>query len=202
MNFGLSLKFDIRYSKDLNLGLSFIIIRHLWYWIFYIQNLRSIGYSVSTVFFWKAIFVKSSNQDPHFVSHSNGPFSRHNTARRPQGRYLICSSCVGSSPASTVRPKNIRNFKHPKKYSSYPPKNIHFSENQRKILKSSKFWAQLNGPSLRMYENIRVSPSPLGRRRSLDEHSRVDNVWRIQRAFERKRKAHVLLNKGGPTARS
>ena len=92
---------------------------------------KSIGHSVSTVF--KAIFDKSAYQDPHFVSQSNGPFSRHNTAWRPQrGGLLICSSYVGLGPASTVHPqKNIRNFKHPQKYSSYSPKYIHFSEDQK-----------------------------------------------------------------------
>ena len=40
----------------------------------------------------------------------------------------------------------------PKKYSQnlYTPQNIHFSENPK------------NETSLRMYENIRVSPLPLG----------------------------------------
>ena len=33
----------------------------------------------------------------------------------PQGDTLLFSPYVGSGPASTVHPKNIRNFKHPKK---------------------------------------------------------------------------------------
>ena len=37
----------------------------------------------------------------------------------PQGGTLIFSSYVSSGPASTVHPKNIRNFKHPKKYLKF-----------------------------------------------------------------------------------
>ena len=40
-----------------------------------------------------------------------------------------------------------------------PPKNIHFSENPKKYW-NSKFRTQNNDPSLRMYDNIRVTPSP------------------------------------------
>ena len=47
----------------------------------------------------------------------------------PQGGTLIFSSYLGSGPASTVHPKkNIRNFKHPKKYLKFwqPSKNPQF----------------------------------------------------------------------------
>ena len=40
-----------------------------------------------------------------------------------------------------------------------PPKNINFSENPKKYW-NSEFWTPKNGPSLRMCENIRVSPPP------------------------------------------
>ena len=42
-----------------------------------------------------------------------------------------------------------------------PPKNIHFSENQKKYW-NSEFWTPKNRPSLRMCENIRVPPPPPG----------------------------------------
>ena len=37
---------------------------------------------LSTESFFKAIFDKQTHQDPHFVSHSNVPFSRQNTTQR------------------------------------------------------------------------------------------------------------------------
>ena len=51
----------------------------------------------------------------------------------------------------------------PKKYPQnfHTQKNIHFSENPKKYW-NSKIWPQQNGPSLRMYENIRVPPAPWG----------------------------------------
>ena len=47
----------------------------------------------------------------------------------------------------------------PKKYPQnlHTPKNIHISENPKEYW-NSEFWTQKNGPSLRMWENIRVPP--------------------------------------------
>ena len=47
----------------------------------------------------------------------------------------------------------------PKKYPQnvHTPKNIHFSETPKNI-EIQKFDPKKNGPSLRMYENIRVPP--------------------------------------------
>ena len=77
------------------------------------------------------------------------------------GATLICSSYVGSGPASTVHPNKYQELQAPQKIFFIPPKNIHFSETPQKILKF-KILSPKNGPSLRMYENIRVPPpSPL-----------------------------------------
>ena len=51
----------------------------------------------------------------------------------PGGRSLFFSACVGSSPASTFHPQKYQEFQAPKKF----------------------FY-----PSLRIYENIRVTPPP------------------------------------------
>ena len=42
-------------------------------------------------------------------------------------------------------------------HNRHTQKNMYFSENLKKYW-NSKFWTQKNGPSLRMYEYIRVSP--------------------------------------------
>ena len=75
-----------------------------------------------------AIFDKSAHQDPHFVSRSNGSFSRHNTARRPGGGggYSDLFFINSRAPHLPFTQKHIRNFKHPPKYSSYPPKILNF----------------------------------------------------------------------------
>ena len=69
-------------------------------------------------------------------------------------------------------PKNIHKI-------FIPPKNIHLSENAKKIWKL-KFWIQKNGPSLRMYENIRVPPppphTPLGLRHVLEYEGKTENI--------------------------
>ena len=90
------------------------------------------------------------------------------------GGTLICSSYVGLGPASTVHHPKISGISSTQKISSYPQKIFIFL----KTKKNSEIqnFESKNGPSLRMNENIRVPHSPLGRRRSLDEHSRVDNV--------------------------
>ena len=51
--------------------------------------------------------------------------------------------------------------KKKKKYPQYllTPKNIYFSKTPQKYW-NSKFWTQINGWSLRMYENIRVPAPP------------------------------------------
>ena len=83
--------------------------------------------------FWKATFDKSAHQDPHFVSLSNGLFSRHNSAWRPQGGTLICSSYVGSGPASTVHPsKKYQEFQAPQKIFFIPPKILIFLKTKNK----------------------------------------------------------------------
>ena len=91
--------------------------RYLRHWIFCIQKLeccipsiKSIGYSVSTVFFLESDFDMSAHQDPHLVSHSNGPFSRHNTAQRPQGG-------GGYSDFFFIRRLGPRIYRSPKKTS-------------------------------------------------------------------------------------
>ena len=48
--------------------------------------------------------------------------------------------------------------------------------------------------------NISEYPLPLGRRGSLDEHSRVDNVRKNPNSVFNVK--HMLLNKEGPTVRS
>ena len=59
----------------------------------------------------------------------------------------------------------------------HTPKNIHFSKNKKKKIIEIQNFESKNGPSLHMNENNRVTPPlSLGRRRSSDEHSRVDNV--------------------------
>ena len=66
----------------------------------------------------------------------------------------------------------------PKKYPQnfHTQKNIYFSENPKKY-RNSKFWTQKNGPSLRMYENIRVPP-PLGSHvTALYTYSKWQTVW-------------------------
>ena len=101
-----------------------LYIRYLRYWLFYIQNLKSIGCSVSTVFLKKAIFDKSAHQDPHFFHIQMGPsvnITPHGDLRGG-GVTLICSSYVCSGPASTVHPPKYQEFQAPQKYSSYPPK--------------------------------------------------------------------------------
>ena len=53
-------------------------------------------------------------------------FFREETNPRGGGGYSIFSAYVGSDPASTVHPKNIRNLKHPQKIFEIfaTPKNI------------------------------------------------------------------------------
>ena len=128
-------------------------------------------------FFWKAIFDKSAHQGPHFVSHSNWAFSRHNTTRGPQrggGGYsdLFFIRSLGSRIYRSS-PKNIRSFKHPKKYSSYPPKIFIFLKIQKNI-------------EIQNFEPKKwPKPTYVWKYQSTlsDEHSRVDSVWRIQTAF-------------------
>ena len=64
-----------------------------------------------------------------------------------------------------------------------PSKNIHFFFWKPKKYWNSKFWAPKIWPKPTYVWKYQSNPLPLGRRRSLDEHSRVDNVWRIQTAF-------------------
>ena len=130
----------------------------------WIPNIKKYGYAVSTVFFEKRflisqlIWIHILSQ----VSHSNGPFSRHNTTRRPQRAggggvsdlFFIrrLGPCIYRSP-----PKISGISSTPKKYSSYPQKIFIFLKTKKNI-EIQNF--EPKKKSLRMFENIRVPPSP------------------------------------------
>ena len=149
--------FDIRYMYLKNWMLdwvwySVLNIQKIWMldWVWYSKFKSSACFRYKTYkiysFFWtppppKSIEIQNFEPPPPL----NG----------------LCSLYVGSGPSSTVHPlKNIRNFKHPKKYSSYPPKIFVFLKTKKKYIEIQNFEPPKNGPSLRMYENIRVPPPP------------------------------------------
>ena len=139
-------------------------------WSVYLSTVGgvSVFYSVFTVFFFffEKQFLISQLIRIHIVSHSNGPFSRHNNARRPRGGYsdLFFIRRLGPRIYRSP-PKNIRNFKHPKNFLNTPPKIFIFLKTKKKKKKKINIEIQnfepKNGPSLRMYENISVPPPPL-----------------------------------------
>ena len=102
----------------------------------WIPNIKKVLVTQFLPFFLKAIFDKSAYQDPHFVSHTNGPFSRHNTAWRPQGGggYSDLSFIRRFGSSIYCSPQKISGISStPKKYSSYPPKIFIFPKTKTNI---------------------------------------------------------------------
>ena len=79
-----------------------------------------------------------------------------------------------------MTPQNSPVLWWPKKYPQFhhTPKNIHFSENPKKY-RNSKFWTPQNGPSLRLYKNIRVPllPPPMWTDTDRNMWTHTENHW-------------------------